>query len=225
MITVTSISLSNGVTAMSNDGSTGEQNDDISNEGKTDPTLSQRPYDIYRCPDCGNVVLSVQGCDGLRCHGEPMEQVTSYDMDIRPPNLRQVLLDAFGLPKSGLDICLCVIGDGPLAPREIAERLDYDESTVRKYLNQLTEMGLLTQSQLNRETGGFVNVYHSVDIEKMREESLIGFYVWAGEAATLIEKANLTKEDYLDAGEDAPLDEVFWGKLATSQSGENSPGR
>ena len=41
-------------------------------------------------------------------------------------------------------------------------------------------------------------------------ETLIGFYLWAGEAATLIEEANLTKEEYLDGTFEARLDEVFW---------------
>ena len=40
-----------------------------------------------------------------------------------------------------------------------------------------------------------VNVYHSVDLERMWRETLIGFYVWAGEAAALIEDANSAKQD------------------------------
>jgi predicted transcriptional regulator len=76
--------------------------------------------------------------------------------------------------------------------------------------DELVELGLLRQSELNREGGGVVNVYHSVDLERMRRETLIGFYVWAGEAAALIENANLTKQDYLDENPDQELPEVFW---------------
>lgn len=180
-------------------------------QGQSNPDIKDRPYGIYQCNDCRNVMLTMQDCgEGMTCHGEPMEPVDDYAMDVNPPDLRQVLLDAFGLPKSGLDICLCVIGEGPLSPGEVAQRLDYDESTVRKYLKKLAEIGLLTRSQLNREDGGFVNVYHSVDLEEMRRESLVGFYVWAGEAAALIQRANLTKQDYLDTDSDERLDEVFW---------------
>lgn len=176
--------------------------------------LAEREYSIYRCVDCPNVVLTMQDCgDGMTCHGEPMEQVTEPTLDIRPPTIEQVLQDAFGLPRAGLDICLCVIGDGPLSPGELADRLDYDESTVRKYLNELVEFGLLEKSQLNRESGGFVNVYHSIDLEEMREDTLVGFYTWAGEAAALIEEANLTKADYRDANGDTGLDEVFWERF------------
>ncbi|WP_340098887.1 helix-turn-helix domain-containing protein [Salinibaculum salinum] len=173
--------------------------------------LSDRPYAIYRCTDCRNVVLSMQDCEGgMTCHGEPMERVTDAAMDVQPPDLREVLLEAFGLPKAGLDICLCVIGEGPLSAGEVAAQLDYDESTVRSYLNKLVDLGLLTKSELNREGGGFVTVFHSVDLEEMRKETLTGFYVWAGEAAALIEQANLTKQDYLDADHDERLDSVFW---------------
>jgi predicted transcriptional regulator len=201
---------------MSQDDSTSQPDENEESEfadqqGRSNPDIGERPYGIYRCNDCRNVVLTMQDCgDEMTCHGEPMEPVSDYAMEVNPPDLRQVLLDAFGLPKSGLDICLCVIGEGPLSPGEVAQRLDYDESTVRKYLKKLADIGLLTRSQLNREDGGFVNVYHSVDLEEMRKESLVGFYVWAGEAAALIEQANLTKEDYLDTDSDERLDEVFW---------------
>jgi predicted transcriptional regulator len=181
--------------------------------------LSDRPYAIYRCQDCRNTVLSMQDCEGgMTCHGETMKKVTETQMSVEPPDLREVLLDAFGLPKMGLDICLCVIGEGPLSPKEAAEKLDYDESTIRTYLNELADIGLLQKSQLNREGGGFVTVYHSIDLEEMRRETLTGFYVWAGEAAALIEQANVTKEDYMEADYAEGLEEVFWERFRDSRS-------
>lgn len=182
-------------------------------------SLEDREYAIYRCRDCHNVVLAMRDCEGqMTCHDESMERVRECDLAIRPPDIRQVLLDAFGLPKPGLDVCLCVIGEGPLSPAELADRLDYDESTVRRYLNELVEFGLLQKSQLNRESGGFVNVYHSIDLEEMREETLVGFYTWAGEAASLIEEANLTKEKYRDAEYEDGLNEVFWERFEDDES-------
>lgn len=191
-------------------------------EGPEIDDLTDRPYAIYRCRNCENVVLSMQeNLDGMTCHGESMERVRDARMDVQPPDLREVLLDAFGLPKAGLDICLCVIGDGPLSPSEVADRLDYNESTVRRYLNELADLGLLQQSQLNREGGGFVTVFHSVDLEEMRKETLTGFYVWAGEAASLIEKANLTKEDYLEGDHEESLDTVFWEEFEDARPGDD----
>lgn len=163
----------------------------------------------------------MQDCDGeMTCHGAAMEEVTESSLPVRQPDIRQVLLDAFGLPKAGLNICLCVIGNGPLSPGELADRLGYDESTVRRYLNELVEFGLLQKTQLNRETGGFVNVYQSIALEEMRKDTLIGFYTWAGEAASLIEEANLTKEDYRKENTDSGLNEVFWEQFEDSQSPE-----
>lgn len=62
---------------------------------------------------------------------------------------------------------------------------------------------------MNREAGGVGNGYHSIDLERMRRKTLIGFSVWAGEAAALIEDANLTKRDDLDANPDRELPDVF----------------
>jgi len=178
-------------------------------EVEYDPTSSR--YDLYECPDCDNVVLAL-GRDEppMSCHDRPMERVTDVEMSVQPPDVEQVLLQAFGLPKAGLDICLCVIGEGPLSANEVADSLGYDRSTVTRYLNKLVELGLLQRSELNREGGGVVNVYHSVDLERMRRETLIGFYVWAGEAAALIEDANVTKREYLEANPDRELPDVFW---------------
>jgi len=187
------------------------QSDDGSGEVQYDPNSGR--YDIYECTvsDCDNVVLVVGSDDPpMSCHDQPMERVTDLEMSVKPPDVRQVLLQAFGLPKAGLDICLCVIGEGPLSASEVAEQLGYDRSTVTRYLNKLVELGLLRRSELNREGGGVVNVYHSVDLERMRRETLIGFYAWAGEAASLIEEANLTKQEYLEANPDRELTDIFW---------------
>lgn len=174
-----------------------------------DPESSR--YDLYECPDCDNVVLAL-GRDEppMSCHDKRMEPVTDVEMSVKPPDVEQVLLRAFGLPKASHDICLCVIGEGPLSVNGVAESLGYDRSTVTRYLNDLVDLGLLQESELNREGGGVVNVYHPVDLERTRRETLIGFYVWAGEAATLIENANAMKQDYLDENPDQELPDVFW---------------
>jgi predicted transcriptional regulator len=172
--------------------------------------LSGADYSIYECGSCENVVFTLESGSNLTCHGQEMTEITECEIDVNTPDLRQVLLDAFNLPKAGLDICLCVIGDGPLSPSEVADTLEYDRSTVSRYLNELVDIGLLEKSQLNRESGGVVNVYHSIDIERMRRETLVGFFVWAGEAATLIEEANITKETYLEGERSDGLREVFW---------------
>lgn len=186
-----------------------ERREDDSDTVTYDPSSSS--YDIYECSDCDNVVL-VLGRDDppMSCHGTPMEPVTESPIAVRPPDIREVLLDAFGLPKAGLDVCLCVIGEGPIPASEVAEKLGYDRSTVTRYLNKLVELGLLERTELNREGGGVVHVYHSIEVERMRRDTLIGFYVWAGEAGSLIEEASLTKREYLDENSDRSLPGIFW---------------
>jgi len=95
----------------------------------------------------------------MSCHGEPMVRVTDVEMSVKSPDVKEVFLNAFGLPKAGLDICLCVIGDGPLSANDVAESLGYERSTVTRYLNTLVDLGLLQRSELNREQGSVVNVY------------------------------------------------------------------
>ena len=189
-----------------------DQDQSIPDEVTYDPSSSR--YDVFECRDCDNVVLALGRDDTpMSCHGDPMERVTEVEMSVRPPDVRQVLLDAFGLPKAGLDICLCVIGEGPLSANDVADTLGYDRSTITRYLNKLVDIGLLRRSELNREGGGVVKAYHSVDLDRMRHEILVGFMIWAGEAATLIEEANLTKQDYLDENPDQSLPDIFWDRF------------
>ena len=176
--------------------------------------LSASTYAILECTHCDNTVLALGRDDpSMSCHGGAMEHVTDPEMDVRRPDVRQVLLRAFGLPKAGLDVCLRVVGDGPLPASDVAESLGYDRSTVTRYLNDLVGLGLLQRAELNREGSGIVNVYHSVDLERMRRESLIGFCVWAGKAAALIDEANLTKQRYLEESPDRELPDVFWDSV------------
>lgn len=86
---------------------TGNETDESTAESRAvqyDPTSSR--YDLYECSDCDNVVLAL-GRDEppMSCHDKPMERVTDVGMSVRPPEVKQVLLQAFGLPKAGLDIC------------------------------------------------------------------------------------------------------------------------
>lgn len=186
-------------------------NHDVETPSQIEYDPSSSHYDIYECVNCDNVVL-VLGRDDppMACHDEPMERVTDCNIAVQPPDIREVLLNAFGLPKAGLDICHCVIGKGPLSASEVAKELDYDRSTITRYLNKLVELGLLDRSELNREEGGIVNVYHSIDLERMRRDTLIGFYVWAGEAGSRLEDAHVTKQNFLEANPDQSLPKMFW---------------
>lgn len=58
-----------------------------------------------------------------------------------------------------------------------------------------------------------MNVYRSIDVDRMRRETLVGFYVWAGKAAALIEDANVMKKEYLEENPDQTLPDVFWDEF------------
>lgn len=205
-----------------------EGNDEThSSRSQLKPVHSDREtpkYSVYECQDCGNVVL-VMGSSGVEvtCNGDELDEITDWEMNVESPDLRQVLLDAFGLSKSGLDICLCVIEEGPLSVAELADTLDYGKTTISRYLNDLVEIGLLKKSQLNRQEGGYVNVYHPIDLETMRREMLVGFYMWAGEATALmdalVETATATNQNGRDVNDPGGLQEVFWEDFRGEQTG------
>lgn len=173
--------------------------------------LTEAEYGIYECTDCENVVLSLNDAGSeMVCHGREMVEVTDCDLQVQPPELRRVLFEAFDLPKPGINICLHVVDEGPQSATQIADHLDFDRSTVSRYLNELVDLGLLEKRQLNRDGGGVVNVYHASDLQRMRHETLVGFYVWAGEAASLIERANEAKSTFSTEDGSTPSNGVFW---------------
>jgi len=55
----------------------------------------------------------------------------------------------------------------------------------------------------------------------MRRETLTGFYARAGEAAALIEEANLTKAEYLHVDHEESLDTAFWEESNGTHPTEN----
>ncbi|SIS13605.1 helix-turn-helix domain-containing protein [Natronorubrum thiooxidans] len=177
-------------------------------------------YGIYECVTCSNVCLTIRDPpETMTCHGESMRRVTTCSIDVQTPEVESVLLEAFGLPKAGIDICTCVINQRAASASQVADLLGYDRSTVTRYLNKLVEVGMLDRHQLNREDGGVVNVYTGLPIEDVKRETIVGFYVWAGEAAKLIEAANLQKEQQLDERsntEDEEKPMLIWERLKES---------
>jgi len=191
-----------------------------------DQSIEDEFYGIYECESCPNICLTVRDpSDPMSCHDEPMRRVTRCSIDVQTPEVQSVLLEAFDLPKSGIDICMCVIGQRMASASQVADLLGYERSTITRYLNKLVKIGMLDRRQLNREDGGVVNIYMGLPIEEVKRETIVGFYVWAGEAAKLIEAANLKKEEQLD---DRPNTEddgeamLIWERLKDSMRSEKT---
>jgi len=167
--------------------------------------------EVYRCRICENVSLSVRAPDTpMDCCNESMTTIDRRETAPQPSDVRRVLHHVFGLPKPSIDICLCVARGGAVPAAEVAEELDYDKSTVIRYLNQLVEAGFLDRARLNRKAGGFVNVYTTPSVGEMRRESLIGFCLWAAQAARLIEETNRARERHVAESSYERLTSVFW---------------
>ena len=104
-----------------------EPSEDVSQDERVRYDAIESPYSIFECVHCDTIILVI-GRDKppMSCHGEPVEPITESHIDIHPPVIREVLLSAFGLPKAGLGICLCVIGEGPMSANDVAEALDLE---------------------------------------------------------------------------------------------------
>lgn len=168
-------------------------------------------YGIFECPTCGSIALALGRDDpALSCHDQPMAPITGPEMRVRPPDVTDVLLQAFGLPKAGSAIRRYIHEEGPHSARKVADVFGYDRSTVSRYLNTLVDLDFLQRTQLNREAGGVTNVYHANDPERVRRRSLIGFFTWAGRAGERIEAVIEEMQDRSGDGPDRNLPEVYW---------------
>ena len=182
-----------------------------SRPGSNGTGKSGEAVEVYRCRVCENVSLSVRAPDTpMDCCGESMTTIDGRESVPQPSDVRRVLHHVFGLPKPSIDICLSVARRGATPAAEVAEELDYDKSTVIRYLNQLVEAGFLDLARLNRKAGGFVNVYTTPSVGEMRRESLVGFCLWAAQAARLIEETNRARERHVAESSYERLTSVFW---------------
>ncbi|MFT4920995.1 MAG: DNA-binding transcriptional ArsR family regulator [Haloarculaceae archaeon] len=112
------------------------------------------------------------------------------------------LRDAFGIPRSGTDICYTLLADGFQSVRAIADRTGYEYRTVQTHLERLEADDLLDGAMLPREDGGKVAVYHTE--REALPTTLLAFCLWATWAAG----KSLETVDLTAAGQDPST--VFW---------------
>jgi predicted transcriptional regulator len=177
-------------------------------EGEQTPGPSVS-YTIYECPECSTSVLGIHDeSPALSCHGHELEPVEQSGIDHTDPDIRELLLEVYGMPKMTIDICHFVFETGSVSVAEAAKHFGYDRSTVSRYLGDLAEAGFLDCHTLNREEGGTVDIYEAGDVEDIWEQELVGLLDWAGQAARVMDEAKGIKADCVQR-EDS-LDRIFW---------------
>ncbi|MHC3438661.1 helix-turn-helix domain-containing protein [Natrialbaceae archaeon A-gly3] len=168
---------------------------------------------VFACRTCDNFALGSR--DFLQeqsCCTEPLREVTDADVDVTTPTIETVAQQVFGLPKNGFDICQCTAEEGATTVAAVANRLDYDRSVVTRYLNTLTETGLLQKTARIRKQGGKVNVYYPLPGDELERETILGLYLWSASAAeTLRDTTQSNARVEMDSGQRTQkLATVFW---------------
>ena len=145
--------------------------------------------ELRECRTCGTIRF---GEEGPACCDDPrMEPVDGTP--IESPELPLLLRDVFGISRTGLDVCICLMEDGESTVSDIAEVMDLDRSTVARQVNQLVDIGILDKNQRLLRDGGYVYVYTPMPVETVRRRLMIGLYSWLSEAAQLVEEINQEK--------------------------------
>ncbi|SIS13713.1 Predicted transcriptional regulator [Natronorubrum thiooxidans] len=168
-------------------------------------------HSVFACESCDTVILSRNDhADRLRCCDESLSEVATPD--VATPTLETVSSEMFGLPKRGFDVSLRTSEIGAATVAQVADVLGNDRSVVTRYLNQLVDVGVLMKTRRVRKQGGDVNVYYPIPPTKMRRETILGCYAWAGMAADLLDEMNrehATLEAHSEHGTEK-LAVMFW---------------
>ena len=160
--------------------------------------------DILRCSECGNLAI---GQDEIWCCDSSMDSVRSNGSGINQPALQEVTQTVFGMSKTELDLCLCVMEGGELTVMELAEQVDLDRSVVSRHLNHLVELGVIDKQRLIRKEGGHVYIYTPNEPDTVRRNLTRAFLVWVHEATSLLD--SLTR-DKVEAMVEADKPDPNW---------------
>lgn len=138
------------------------------------------------CSDCGSVAVQPSR-DRSQCCDRPVREVDPDDFPVEEPELAELLGTVFGMSRTELDVCLCVMDVGEATTKEIANELDVDRSHVSRHLNHLVDLGVLEKRRRLLEAGGRVNVYVPAGLEQVRRNFTLGLFAWMDEAVDVID--------------------------------------
>jgi len=150
----------------------------VPGSGHTEPV-----FEVHACSQCDRtaVVLDPER-PAPRCHEGAMREVGTPDRSVTRTELVSHLADAFGVPRSGSDVCYALVASGVRSAGELADRLDRDHGAVTAHLDRLVAAGLLDRTTLPREGGGTVAAYHPTE-DQTPPATLTEFCRWASRAA------------------------------------------
>jgi predicted transcriptional regulator len=168
---------------------------------------------VYRCRSCDELVLAPEDAPEKDCCGDGLESVKGGDKTpTETPEAEAVLNEVFGLGKTSLNVCFCVIEKDGATVSEVAEEMDIDRSAISRHVNRLVDAGILTKEERNLRQGGVVHVYEHEDPEVVKERLKLGSYLWITEVVELVSELNDEKMEVM-ADDEADVVETLGGKI------------
>ena len=170
---------------------------------------------VFECETCGNTLVAERPPNALACCGAPMTPISANEPIVEEPDLETLWREIFGLSRTRILVCICVLMDEPTTVAEVAEMSDLSESTVANHLDPLVEAGILERSVRNLRDGGTIHVYRGAPIETQQEIYRRGLFAWFARAITMIDEysPDQLKAPYTSVAEtesQRALATVFW---------------
>lgn len=162
----------------------------------------------------------------MTCCGQPMEAFDRAAV-FEEPELEQVAKQVFGISPDELAICKGLKAAEPVTVAELANRFDYNRSTVSRHFDHLVELGIVHRERQKLRSGGRKYVYSMVSSEEIRRTFVLGLYAWPEEALQLTEELSTQKveamvEDTVVAGDGSRGETADRGRANGSRDASES---
>lgn len=151
----------------------------------------------FRCSSCGTVAF---GDHPPECCNRTMDPVDTDDAAVERPELEHLLGGVFGMSRTELDVCLCIM-QGESTVEAVADELDVDRSLVSRHLNHLVDLGVVEKSRRIRRQGGERHVYTPASVEEVQRRLKTELDAWITGAVAEIDDLSREKVEAIAENE------------------------
>lgn len=173
-----------------------------------DSNIDDNEITAYSCRHCGSITLDE------RSHQCCAETMAPIEVDaVEEPDLRMLFPYVFGVSRTGMDVCVYLMGEGEATTREIATALDVNPSTATRQLTRLRELGVVEVRTESLTEGGQRHLYSPTPPEEARQRLREGLFSWLTDAVPLLDEVDRRKlaaaaeRGAVDSSRNEPSDE------------------
>ncbi|MGM0405652.1 MAG: helix-turn-helix domain-containing protein [Thermoplasmatota archaeon] len=110
------------------------------------------------------------------------------DFSVSDVNCENVLECLFDLSRLDKDVLMILNEGGEFKSKELANKVDKDQSTVYRSLENLVNCGLVYKEKQTIRNGGYYFLYSARPMDKIREEAENCLEQWYSEMKSSIEE-------------------------------------